>query len=361
MYNKQRTTLQLMLRRARELRKEMESQEVYQDHIKRGQLAKELNRLEPVVRLFNDYLKTEADRRQAATIQRSKEESEEMRHLAATEYERLGSILAKQEEQLTAILLGKASDDDRDVFIEVRAGAGGDEAAIFVGDLTRMYMRYAEKCSWQMEAVHLSFSEQGGYRSAVLACRGQNVYGALKFESGTHRVQRVPKTEAQGRVHTSTCTVAIIPEAAEEDEIVINKGDLRIDTYRASGAGGQHVNKTDSAVRITHIPTGLVAECQEERSQHRNKEKAMGLLSARLLLMQQEQARRQAEQLRRTLVGSAERAEKIRTYNFPQNRITDHRIKLTLYRLAEIMDGNLDVLLEPLSKEERLRLSAETN
>ena len=356
MYKKQREALQKVFARAQHLKQRMETQEVFEDHIKRGELAKELNKLDPVVRLFGKYLKTEEARQQALAVQRSKDEGEDMRMLAADEYERLGEILAEQEEELTEMLLGKESGDDRDAFIEVRAGAGGDEAAIFVSDLTRMYIRYAERCSWQIETVNLSFGEQGGYRNAVLVCRGQNVYGALKFESGTHRVQRVPKTESQGRVHTSTCTVAIIPEAVAEDAIEINKSDLRIDTYKASGAGGQHVNKTDSAVRITHIPTGLVAECQEERSQHRNREKAMRLLSSRLLLMKQEQTRQQEEQLRRTLVGNADRAEKIRTYNFPQNRVTDHRIKLTLYQLTEIMDGDLQPLLVPLNKEERLRL-----
>ncbi len=357
MHKRQREVLESMRQRVETLTEEMASDEVIGDHTKRMKLAKELNKLKAPVLLYEEFIKFEEEQRQTHLVRQDKNETEEMRELATAEYQHLTADLANKEEQLMHLLLGRESGDGRDVYIEVRAGAGGAEAAIFVGDLIRMYSRYAERQDWKIEAVNLSFNEQGGYRNAILACKGDDVYGRLKFESGTHRVQRVPKTETQGRLHTSTCTVAVIPEATAADEIEINKADLRIDTYRASGAGGQHINKTDSAVRITHIPTGVVAECQEERSQHRNKEKAMHLLEARLLLMHQEQTRREEEQLRRSLVGTADRAEKIRTYNFPQNRVTDHRIGLTLYRLAEMMEGDMAFLLEPLGKEERLRLS----
>jgi peptide chain release factor 1 len=255
------------------------------------------------------------------------------------------------ERRLQVHLLPRDPADDRNTFLEVRAGTGGDEAALFAGDLFRMYSRYAEARRWQVEVLSESPGEHGGYKEVIARISGQGVYSRLKFESGAHRVQRVPETESQGRIHTSACTVAVMPEAEEVGEVDLDTGDLRIDTYRASGAGGQHVNKTDSAIRITHLPTGIVVECQDERSQHKNRARAMALLQARLL--DRERERRQAEQAatRKGLVGSGDRSERIRTYNFPQGRVTDHRINLTLYKLEEVMAGNLDLVIGPLASE----------
>jgi peptide chain release factor 1 len=253
--------------------------------------------------------------------------------------------------RLQKLMLPRDPNDGRNVFLEIRAGTGGDEAAIFAGDLFRMYSRYAEEQRWRIEIVSENPGEHGGYREIIVRVMGDQVYSRLKFESGAHRVQRVPETEAQGRIHTSACTVAILPEADEVSEINIRTEDLRIDTYRSSGAGGQHVNTTDSAVRITHLPTGLVVECQDERSQHKNKAKAMALLSARLLSAAQEKQAKQTSEARRILVGSGDRSERIRTYNFPQSRVTDHRINLTLYKLSEIMEGALNEVIQPLISE----------
>ncbi|MDX1801781.1 MAG: peptide chain release factor 1, partial [Marinobacter sp.] len=242
--------------------------------------------------------------------------------------------------------------------LEIRAGTGGDEAAIFAGDLFKMYLRYAERQGWQVEVLSESHGEHGGYKEVISRVAGPGVYGTLKFESGAHRVQRVPETESQGRIHTSACTVAVMPEADEADAIEINKADLRVDTFRASGAGGQHVNKTDSAIRLTHIPTGMVVECQEERSQHKNRAKAMSLLQARLRDAQSEQQQSSEAETRKSLVGSGDRSERIRTYNFPQGRVTDHRINLTLYRLDEVIGGDLDAVIGPLKQEHQADLLA---
>jgi len=252
---------------------------------------------------------------------------------------------------LQKLLLPKDPNDDKNVFLEVRAGTGGDEAAIFSGDLFRMYSRYAERRGWRVEVVSENQGDHGGYKEIISRIVGQGVYSQLKFESGAHRVQRVPETESQGRVHTSACTVAIMPEADEQAEIAINKADLRVDTFRASGAGGQHVNKTDSAIRLTHIPTGVVVECQDERSQHKNRARAMSLLAARLQSAQQEVADKELADERKNLVGSGDRSERIRTYNFPQGRVTDHRINLTLYKLSEVVEGDLDEVIQPLVNE----------
>lgn len=252
---------------------------------------------------------------------------------------------------LMLLLLPKDPDDDKDIYLEIRSGAGGDEAAIFVGDLLRMYTMYADRHRWRYEAVSQSPSSSGGYKEVIYSLKGRDVYKMMKYESGTHRVQRVPQTESQGRIHTSTCTVAILPQVTEIAHVDINPQDLRIDTYRSSGAGGQHVNTTDSAVRITHLPTQTVVECQDERSQHKNKAKAMALLSARILQVQREKQQQEMSSERSLQVGSGDRSERIRTYNFPQGRMTDHRIGLTLYRLAELMEGDLDELLEALIRE----------
>jgi peptide chain release factor 1 len=259
--------------------------------------------------------------------------------------------LAELEEELNRLLLPKDPNDDRNVFLEIRAGTGGDEAAIFAGDLFRMYSRYAERQGWRVEVLSENPGEHGGYKEVIARVEGQSVYAKLKFESGAHRVQRVPETESQGRIHTSACTVAILPEMDEQAEIEINPADLRVDTYRASGAGGQHVNKTDSAIRLTHLPTGIVVECQDERSQHKNRARAMSLLQAKLVNQQREAQEKELSDTRRSLVGSGDRSERIRTYNFPQGRVTDHRINLTLYSLDEVIAGNLDNVIEPLLRE----------
>ena len=259
--------------------------------------------------------------------------------------------LAKIETELQKQLLPKDPNDDRNIFLEIRAGTGGDESALFAGNLFRMYSRYAERQNWQVEIISQSPSDVGGYKEIIAKIIGQGAYSRLKFESGGHRVQRVPATETQGRVHTSTCTVAVIPEADEISEVELNPAELRIDTFRASGAGGQHINKTDSAVRITHLPTGIVVECQDARSQHKNKARAMSLLAAKLLRQEQEKQQSEQAQNRRSLVGSGDRSERIRTYNFPQGRVTDHRINLTLYKLPDIMMGDLSPVIDPLNQE----------
>ncbi|MDH5172115.1 MAG: peptide chain release factor 1, partial [Gammaproteobacteria bacterium] len=275
----------------------------------------------------------------------------EVREMAREELESGGDRLAELEIELQALMLPRDPQDSHNVFLEIRAGTGGDEAAIFSGDLFRMYSRYAERKGWKVEVLSERPGEHGGFKEIITRVEGRDVYANLKFESGAHRVQRVPETESQGRIHTSACTVAVMPEPEEVDEIEINKGDLRIDTYRASGAGGQHVNKTDSAVRITHIPSGIVVECQDERSQHKNRSRAMSLLQARLLSSVQDKATAEQAEQRRNLVGTGDRSDRIRTYNFPQGRMTDHRINLTLYKLAEIMEGDLDVVVGPLRQE----------
>jgi peptide chain release factor 1 len=274
-----------------------------------------------------------------------------MREMAKAELPELEAQKESLAQQLKVLLLPKDPNDDKNVILEVRAGTGGDEAALFAGDLLRMYLRYAETQGWRCEVVSASEGEHGGYKEVIVRIEGRGVYARLKFESGGHRVQRVPVTEAQGRIHTSACTVAVLPEVDEVDSIPINPAELRVDTYRASGAGGQHVNKTDSAIRITHLPTGTVVECQDERSQHKNRARAMALLQSRLL--EAERSRQQAAQAatRRSLVGSGDRSERIRTYNFPQGRVTDHRINLTLYKIEQVMAGDLDALIEPLRRE----------
>ncbi|GAA5090296.1 MULTISPECIES: peptide chain release factor 1 [Paenalcaligenes] len=310
-------------------------------------LSRERAELDPVVTAFNAYVATEGDLEAAQEMMRDPE----LKEMGEDEYQIAKDKIAELEKELEVLLLPKDPDDGRSVFLEIRAGAGGDESAIFSGDLLRMYTRYAETQGWRVEIMSSNPSEMGGYKEVIARIDGDGVYGKLKFESGTHRVQRVPETEAQGRVHTSTCTVAIMPEADAAEDIQINPSDLRIDTFRASGAGGQHVNKTDSAVRITHLPTGLVVECQDDRSQHRNRDKAMQVLAARLKDQQlREMQAKEAEQ-RKSLVGTGDRSERIRTYNYPQGRITDHRINLTMHKLNYVMDGDLDELINALLTE----------
>jgi len=310
-------------------------------------LSREFAQNEPLIRSFQAYRDAEAELESARQMLADPEMGELAREAAAEAEARLGQI----EPELQLLLLPRDPHDEGNIFLEIRAGTGGAEAAIFAGDLFRMYLRYAESHGWSAEVVQASEGEHGGFKEVISRISGQGVYARLKFESGTHRVQRVPETEAQGRIHTSACTVAILPEAKEIDQIEINPADLRIDTYRASGAGGQHVNRTDSAVRITHLPTGTVVECQDERSQHKNKARAMSLLQSRLLAAEQERSHAARAADRKLQVGSGDRSERIRTYNFPQNRLTDHRIGLTLYQLDEVMAGGLDSVIDPLRRE----------
>ncbi|MEI8297543.1 MAG: peptide chain release factor 1 [Pseudomonadota bacterium] len=313
------------------------------------ELSMEYAKLEPVTQHFRAFTDLEADARGAADM--ANDADPEMRAMAVDEQRQVAARLLAAEAQLQRLLIPKDPHDDGNIYLEIRAGTGGDEAAIFAGDLLRMYSRYADAQRWKVELLSESRGEHGGYREVICRLVGQGAYSRLKFESGTHRVQRVPATEAQGRIHTSTCTVAILPELAEVDEIPIADGDLRVDTYRASGAGGQHVNKTDSAVRITHIPTGVVVECQDERSQHKNRSRAMSLLKSRLLQAERDKQASQQAAARKLQVGTGDRAERIRTYNFPQGRLTDHRIELTLYKLDHIIEGDLDDVLGPLARE----------
>ncbi len=313
------------------------------------ELSKEYAELEPVVKCYSSYRQILDNIEEARQL--LKDGDAEMREMAQEEINTGEVELAPIERQLQMLLLPKDPNDDKNIFLEIRAGTGGDEAAIFSGDLFRMYSRFAEIKGWRVEVLSESQGEHGGYKEIISRIVGHGVYSQLKFESGAHRVQRVPETESQGRIHTSACTVAVLPEADEMEAVNINKADLRIDTFRASGAGGQHVNKTDSAIRLTHIPTGIVVECQDERSQHKNRARAMSLLAAKLNSVQEEQAAREIADERRSLVGSGDRSERIRTYNYPQGRVTDHRINLTLYRLAEVMEGGLEDVVQPLINE----------
>jgi peptide chain release factor 1 len=342
------TKLQTLQERFEEITVMLGDAEVIGDNNRFRDLSREHSELQPVVSCYQQYVQAEEDF-QAAT--EMAEEDPEMHELAVEEQQLARQQIAEIEPVLQRLLLPKDERDQRNVFLEIRAGTGGDEAALFAGDLLRMYVKYAEGKRWDAEVVTAQSGEKGGYKEAILRITGKNVYGQLKFESGGHRVQRVPETESQGRVHTSACTVAIMPEVEAIDEIKIDPSDLRVDTFRASGAGGQHVNKTDSAIRLTHLPTGTVVECQDERSQHKNRARAMSLLQSRLLEAEQSrQAGEQAES-RRNLIGSGDRSQRIRTYNFPQGRLTEHRINLTLYKLDEIVQGDLDQVIEPLLRE----------
>ena len=323
--------------------------QVITDQNKYRAYSKEYAEVEPVVMTFQTWRKTSSDLEEAQGM--LKDPDLDVREMAVEEVAECRASLELIEAKLQRLMLPKDPNDGRNVFLEVRAGTGGDEAAIFSGDLLRMYLRYAERLGWRVEILSEHAGEHGGYKEVIARVEGDNVYGRLKFESGAHRVQRVPETESQGRVHTSACTVVVLPEPDEQDAIEINPADLRVDTYRASGAGGQHVNKTDSAVRITHLPSGIVVECQEERSQHKNRARAMGWLAARLEDQQSSAAAQEMSDTRRSLVGSGDRSERIRTYNFPQGRVTDHRINLTLYSLADVISGSLEQIIDPLLLE----------
>jgi peptide chain release factor 1 len=313
-------------------------------------LGREYAQLEPIVAAYKRYAGSQADIDSA----REMLGDPEMATLAREELEAAERRKAELEPALLLLLIPPDPNDQRNIFLEIRAGTGGAEAALFASDLYRMYLRYAETRRWQTETISESHGEHGGYKEVVCRISGNAVYSRLKFESGTHRVQRVPETESQGRIHTSACTVAILPEAEELDEVEINPNEMRVDTFRASGAGGQHVNKTDSAVRITHLPSGIVVECQDERSQHKNKARALSLLRAKLLSQAREAISSAQASSRKLQVGSGDRSERVRTYNFPQNRLTDHRINLTLYKLDEVMQGELDQVIEPLQREHQI-------
>jgi peptide chain release factor 1 len=312
-------------------------------------LSQEYAEISPLVDGYQAYLT--AKQALAAAEQLLGDPDTEIRTLASEEVNAARARCAALERDIELLLLPKDPDDDANVFLEIRAGTGGDEASLFAAELLRMYLRYAEHRGWTAEVMSAAPSEVGGYKEVITKINGKGVYARLKFESGAHRVQRVPDTESQGRIHTSACTVAVLPEAEEITGVAIDPADLRIDTFRASGAGGQHVNKTDSAIRITHLPTGIVVECQDERSQHKNRARAMSLLRARLLNAERERQRAEEAAMRKSMVGSGDRSERIRTYNFPQRRVTDHRINLTLYRLEDFLDGGLDMVIEPLIRE----------
>ena len=342
-----RDKLENLVGRLDELDRILASGETTRDMDQYRKLSREHAELGPIVALYRIWCRSEADRESALEMMADPELKEfaEAEMLAARE--RLSQI----EDELQKMLLPKDDDDERNVFLEIRAGTGGDESALFAGSLFRMYTRFAERQRWQIEVVSASESEIGGYREVIARVAGNGVYARLKFESGAHRVQRVPETEAQGRIHTSACTVAVMPEADELADVHINPAEIRVDTFRASGAGGQHINKTDSAVRIVHLPTGIVVECQDGRSQHKNKAQAMSVLVARIRDAQQREQNTKIASARKSLVGSGDRSERIRTYNFPQGRVTDHRINLTLYKIDAIMDGDLDELVDALASE----------
>ena len=317
-------------------------------------LTREHADLTPVVALYRQYRQVEADQQTA----RDMLGDPDMRELAEAELADSAERIAQLENELQTALLPQDPNDERNIFLEIRAGTGGDESALFAGNLLRMYTRHAERQGWKVEVVSENPGEVGGYKEAIVRIVGHGAYSRLKFESGGHRVQRVPETESQGRIHTSACTVAVMPEADEVSEITINPADLRVDTYRASGAGGQHINKTDSAIRITHLPTGLVVECQDDRSQHRNRAQAMSVLAARLKDRELQALQAAEASTRKSLVGTGDRSDRIRTYNFPQGRITDHRINLTLYKIDAMMDGDLTELFDALAAEHQAELLA---
>lgn len=350
------TKLTALVARRQQIGEQLSLPEVINNQEKFRELSREYSQLEPVADCFLRYQTNQ--QAIAAAEEMIAGDDPEMKILAEEELPTLQQQKEFLEQDLRTLLIPVDPNDERNVFLEIRGGAGGSEAAIFAGDLFRMYSRYAEKQGWRVEIISQSAGDHGGFKEIIVRIVGKGVYSKLKFESGAHRVQRVPETEAQGRIHTSTCTVAILPEVESIDEININPADLRIDTFRASGAGGQHVQKTDSAVRITHIPTGLVVECQDERSQHKNRERAMSILQAKLL--DQERSKQQSEQaaMRRSLVGTGDRSERIRTYNFPQGRLTDHRINLTVYSLPNIMEGDLDEIISALVREHQADMLA---
>jgi len=346
--------LEQLARRLEEIDRGLASEEAARDMNRFRAMGRERSEIEPVVTRFHEYNRACAELAGAQEML----SDPDMKALAEEEIHAAGGRIETLEADLQRLLLPKDPNDDRNIFLEIRAGTGGDESAIFAGDLLRMYMRYAERHRWATEMISESTSDMGGYREVIVRIVGAGAYSKLKFESGGHRVQRVPETEAQGRIHTSACTVAVLPEADEIDDVKIDPTEIRVDVYRASGAGGQHVNKTESAVRITHLATGIVVECQDDRSQHKNRDRAMKILAARIKDQQTREQQAKEASTRKSLIGSGDRSERIRTYNFPQGRVTDHRINLTLYRIDAIMDGDLDELTERLAAEHQAELLA---
>ncbi len=347
-----RTRLEALSTRLEEVNHALSSESAASDMNQFRKLSREHAELDNLVSLYRRYREAEAD----AAVARDMAQDAAMKAFADEELKSAQDGMAALEAELQKALLPKDPNDDRNIFLEVRAGTGGDESALFAGDLFRMYVRYAERVGWKVELISESVSELGGYKEVIARIEGQGAYSRLKYESGGHRVQRVPETEAQGRIHTSACTVAVLPEVDAVDDVVLNPAELRIDTFRASGAGGQHVNKTDSAIRVTHLPTGIVVECQDSRSQHKNREKALGVLAARIKDRQEREQAAKIASTRKSLIGSGDRSERIRTYNFPQGRVTDHRINLTLYKIDRIMDGELDELIDALSAQAQAEL-----
>ena len=348
--------LQSLIERHEEVSALLSDVEITSDQNKFRDLSKEYSHLEPIVKAFKEYSQTLEDKQ--AAYEMLNEKDAELVEMAKEELKLANEAIEKLESELQILLLPRNPNDDANVFLEIRAGTGGDEASIFSGDLFKMYSRYAEQRGWKIEVISASEGEHGGYKEIISRIYGNGVYSQLKFESGAHRVQRVPATESQGRIHTSACTVAVMPEADEVEGIDINPADLKIDTFRASGAGGQHVNKTDSAIRITYIPTGVVVECQDQRSQHKNRAAAMSMLKSKLLQAEIDKQQKEQSDTRKSLVGSGDRSERIRTYNYPQGRVTDHRINLTLYKLDEFMEGSLDSIIQPLILEYQADLLA---
>jgi len=348
MNNKLIEKLNELISKHQVIAEQLKDEMIYQDHALLKKLNQEFSKIDPIIKKYDEY------KNAIKLIEESEaflnEKDKELKLMAEEEISINTNIRNSLEEYLENELVDKDPNDSKDAFVEIRAGTGGEEAAIFVGDLFKMYSKFSEKNSWDIELLNVTESDHGGYKEIILKVSGVDVYGNLKFESGTHRVQRVPNTETQGRIHTSASTVAVLPAVDEIDQIDINPADLRIDTYRASGAGGQHVNKTDSAVRITHIPTGTVSECQDGRSQHKNKAQAMSILYSKILMHEQEEQRKNTAEERKNIVGSGDRSERIRTYNYPQGRITDHRINLTLYKLEQILEGNIESLIDELKK-----------
>ncbi|KFZ28640.1 peptide chain release factor 1 [Pseudidiomarina atlantica] len=341
--------LEALLERYEEVQHLLSDPGIIADQDKFRGLSREYSQLEELVKCFRAYQQAQEDAQAAQEM--IAEDDAEMREMGELELAQAKQQQEQLEQELQILLLPRDPNDDRPCYLEIRAGAGGDEAAIFAGDLFRMYSRYAEQHGWKLNIVSANEGEHGGFKEVIAHMTGEGAYGRMKFESGGHRVQRVPETESQGRVHTSACTVAVLPEIPEAEAVEINPADLRVDTFRASGAGGQHVNRTDSAIRITHIPSGIVVECQDERSQHKNRAKAMSVLYARLQQMEDDKRRQEEQSTRRSLVGSGDRSERIRTYNYPQGRVSDHRINLTLYRLDEVLEGGLDLLLDAIVQE----------
>lgn len=352
-----REKLQFLLHHFECLTNDLNNPNISADPSSLKKISKEHSGLKEISTIWQNYIGMEQQLADCKELQ--KLDDAEMIKLAQEEEESIVNQLEQSEKQLYWLLIPKDPYDDNNIFLEIRAGTGGNEAALFAGDLYNMYWRYAENQRWKIEPLNISEGEMGGYKEIILRIVGKGAYSKLKFESGAHRVQRVPTNESQGRIHTSACTIAVIPEISTDEEIDINPADLRIDTFRASGAGGQHVNKTDSAIRITHLPTGIAVECQEGRSQHQNKAKAMTMLHARILDVKRQQFEKEQSAQRKSLVGSGDRSERIRTYNFPQGRVTDHRINLTEYKLDQLLQGNLSIIIKPLNHEYQAELMAQ--